>query len=225
METPWRQVKNKTDGRSRGSQREVEGQVPDARVGKAKVECPHTGIAKSQVGPQCAPAWQQSQDQASNSFSLKGDLKKSRVRHLALLPDSPVLVPNGFPGSLAEVWISPSVAHLLPKKRVSAWSPSVVTLTLTHSPHGSAYRFVFFLLGPRAKVKAYHEIGRAVATLLTDDVSLGVGWNWRWAIYGIAAAAARFFDRTTVSKPRKIAGNEYLERNFLIVKEGIVFRI
>ncbi|XP_067422975.1 anion exchange protein 4 [Emydura macquarii macquarii] len=30
-------------------------------------------------------------------------------------------------------------------------------------------RFVFILLGPRAKVKAYHEIGRAMATVLTDE--------------------------------------------------------
>lgn len=33
-------------------------------------------------------------------------------------------------------------------------------------------RFLFILLGPQAKVKAYHEIGRAMATLLTDEVSL-----------------------------------------------------
>ncbi|XP_064314820.1 anion exchange protein 4 [Phalacrocorax carbo] len=31
-------------------------------------------------------------------------------------------------------------------------------------------RFLFILLGPRAKVKAYHEVGRAMATLLTDKL-------------------------------------------------------
>lgn len=44
-----------------------------------------------------------------------------------------------------------------------------------------AHRFLFILLGPRAKVKAYHEVGRAMATLLTDEVSLvqhpQVGWT------------------------------------------------
>ncbi|GAB0196224.1 anion exchange protein 4 [Grus japonensis] len=30
-------------------------------------------------------------------------------------------------------------------------------------------RFLFILLGPQAKVKAYHEVGRAMATLLTDE--------------------------------------------------------
>ncbi|XP_056425878.1 anion exchange protein 4 [Hyla sarda] len=31
-------------------------------------------------------------------------------------------------------------------------------------------RFIFILLGPRRKLKAYHEIGRAIATLLTDEL-------------------------------------------------------
>lgn len=34
------------------------------------------------------------------------------------------------------------------------------------------HRFLFILLGPQAKEKAYHEVGRAMATLLTDEVSL-----------------------------------------------------
>lgn len=43
------------------------------------------------------------------------------------------------------------------------------------------HRFLFILLGP-PKVKTYHEVGRAMATLLTDEVSLAqhpwVGWAW-----------------------------------------------
>ncbi|OCT88482.1 electrogenic sodium bicarbonate cotransporter 1 [Xenopus laevis] len=31
-------------------------------------------------------------------------------------------------------------------------------------------RFIFILLGPKVKTKAYHEIGRAIATLLTDEL-------------------------------------------------------
>lgn len=45
----------------------------------------------------------------------------------------------------------------------------------------SFHRFLFILLGP-PKVKAYHEVGRAMATLLTDEVSLAqhpwMGWAW-----------------------------------------------
>lgn len=57
---------------------------------------------------------------------------------------------------------------------------SLLSCTL-HIPKGSVYsydfcvpvfRFLFILLGPRARLKAYHEIGRAMATLLTDEVSL-----------------------------------------------------
>lgn len=32
------------------------------------------------------------------------------------------------------------------------------------------YRFLFILLGPKGKAKSYHEIGRAIATLMSDEV-------------------------------------------------------
>lgn len=32
-------------------------------------------------------------------------------------------------------------------------------------------RFLFILLGPPGKAKSYNEIGRAIATLMVDDVS------------------------------------------------------
>ena len=35
----------------------------------------------------------------------------------------------------------------------------------------SSGRFLFVLLGPHGKAKAYNEIGRAIATLMVDDVS------------------------------------------------------
>lgn len=34
-------------------------------------------------------------------------------------------------------------------------------------------RFLFILLGPHGKTKSYNEIGRAIATLMVDDVSSG----------------------------------------------------
>lgn len=36
----------------------------------------------------------------------------------------------------------------------------------------SFYRFLFILLGPQGKAKSYNEIGRAIATLMVDDVSV-----------------------------------------------------
>lgn len=32
------------------------------------------------------------------------------------------------------------------------------------------HRFLFILLGPKGKAKSYHEIGRAIATLMSDEV-------------------------------------------------------
>ena len=34
----------------------------------------------------------------------------------------------------------------------------------------SPIRFLFILLGPKGKAKSYHEIGRAIATLMSDEV-------------------------------------------------------
>ena len=34
----------------------------------------------------------------------------------------------------------------------------------------SPNRFLFILLGPKGKAKSYHEIGRAIATLMSDEV-------------------------------------------------------
>lgn len=34
------------------------------------------------------------------------------------------------------------------------------------------FRFLFVLLGPKGKAKAYHEIGRAIGTLMSDEVCL-----------------------------------------------------
>lgn len=34
-------------------------------------------------------------------------------------------------------------------------------------------RFLFILLGPKGKAKSYHEIGRAIATLMSDEVGMG----------------------------------------------------
>ncbi|XP_035415491.1 anion exchange protein 4 [Cygnus atratus] len=63
-------------------------------------------------------------------------------------------------------------------------------------------RFLFILLGPHAKVKAYHEIGRAMATLLTDELFQKVALqakNQEDIIAGIDV----FLDELTVLPPGK----------------------
>lgn len=38
-------------------------------------------------------------------------------------------------------------------------------------------RFLFILLGPKGKAKSYHEIGRAIATLMSDEVEIPLTCN------------------------------------------------
>ncbi|OPJ88286.1 anion exchange protein 4 isoform B [Patagioenas fasciata monilis] len=63
-------------------------------------------------------------------------------------------------------------------------------------------RFLFILLGPRAKAKAYHEVGRAMATLLTDEVFQRVARQAEQREDLIAGMEA-FLDELTVLPPGK----------------------
>ncbi|NXR02169.1 S4A4 protein, partial [Sagittarius serpentarius] len=63
-------------------------------------------------------------------------------------------------------------------------------------------RFLFILLGPRAKVKSYREVGRAMATLLTDELFQRVA---RQAEHreDLIAGMEVFLDELTVLPPGK----------------------
>ncbi|XP_049685601.1 anion exchange protein 4 [Accipiter gentilis] len=63
-------------------------------------------------------------------------------------------------------------------------------------------RFLFILLGPRVNVKAYHEVGRAMATLLVDELFQRVA---RQAEHreDLIAGMEVFLDELTVLPPRK----------------------
>ncbi|NWU51195.1 S4A4 protein, partial [Dromas ardeola] len=63
-------------------------------------------------------------------------------------------------------------------------------------------RFLFILLGPRAKVKAYHEVGRAMATLLTDELFQRAAWQAEHR-EDIIAGMEAFLDELTVLPPGK----------------------
>ncbi|NXU26011.1 S4A4 protein, partial [Thalassarche chlororhynchos] len=63
-------------------------------------------------------------------------------------------------------------------------------------------RFLFILLGPRAEVKAYHEVGRAMATLLTDELFQRVARQAEHREELIAGMEA-FLDELTVLPPGK----------------------
>ncbi|XP_015277811.1 PREDICTED: anion exchange protein 4 isoform X2 [Gekko japonicus] len=63
-------------------------------------------------------------------------------------------------------------------------------------------RFLFILLGPRVKVKAYHEIGRAVATLLTDELFQRVARKAQ-STEDLVAGIDEFLDELTILPPGK----------------------
>ncbi|NXN45834.1 S4A4 protein, partial [Rhinoptilus africanus] len=63
-------------------------------------------------------------------------------------------------------------------------------------------RFLFILLGPRDKVKAYHEVGRAMATLLTDELFQRAAWQAEHR-EDIIAGMEAFLDELTVLPPGK----------------------
>ncbi|KAM8974553.1 anion exchange protein 4 [Pelodytes ibericus] len=63
-------------------------------------------------------------------------------------------------------------------------------------------RFVFILLGPRKKSKAYHEIGRAIATLLTDELFRKTAYN-ALNKEELIAGIDEFLDEVAVLPPGK----------------------
>ncbi|XP_015716962.1 electrogenic sodium bicarbonate cotransporter 1 isoform X2 [Coturnix japonica] len=61
-------------------------------------------------------------------------------------------------------------------------------------------RFLFILLGPKGKAKSYHEIGRAIATLMSDEVFHDIAYkakDWQDLIAGID----EFLDEVIVLPP------------------------
>ncbi|XP_072368358.1 electrogenic sodium bicarbonate cotransporter 1-like [Scyliorhinus torazame] len=63
-------------------------------------------------------------------------------------------------------------------------------------------RFLFILLGPKAKAMAYHQIGRAVATLLTDELFHIVAFKAKLR-EDLLAGIDEFLDEVTVLPPGK----------------------
>lgn len=43
-------------------------------------------------------------------------------------------------------------------------------MLIVYSMNRLLYRFMFILLGPDGKAQQYHEIGRSMATIMTDEV-------------------------------------------------------
>ncbi|KAE8614406.1 hypothetical protein XENTR_v10008149 [Xenopus tropicalis] len=63
-------------------------------------------------------------------------------------------------------------------------------------------RFIFILLGPKIKTKAYHEIGRAIATLLTDELFQKTAYK-ALSRSGLLAGIDEFLDELSILPPGK----------------------
>nr|XP_057925723.1 solute carrier family 4 member 4a isoform X2 [Doryrhamphus excisus] len=61
-------------------------------------------------------------------------------------------------------------------------------------------RFLFILLGPKGKAKSYHEIGRAIATLMSDEVFHDIAYKAR-SRQDLLAGIDEFLDEVIVLPP------------------------
>ncbi|NXO02275.1 S4A10 protein, partial [Rhinopomastus cyanomelas] len=77
-------------------------------------------------------------------------------------------------------------------------SPAVLLSGLTEVPVPT--RFLFVLLGPAGKAPQYHEIGRSIATLMTDDVFHDVAYKAKDR-NDLLSGIDEFLDQVTVLPP------------------------
>ncbi|XP_061443369.1 sodium bicarbonate cotransporter 3 isoform X1 [Rhineura floridana] len=77
-------------------------------------------------------------------------------------------------------------------------SPAVLLSGLTEVPVPT--RFLFILLGPAGKAPQYHEIGRSIATLMTDDVFHDVAYKAKDR-NDLLSGIDEFLDQVTVLPP------------------------
>ncbi|XP_063308273.1 sodium bicarbonate cotransporter 3 isoform X10 [Pelobates fuscus] len=77
-------------------------------------------------------------------------------------------------------------------------SPAVLLSGLTEVPIPT--RFLFILLGPTGKAAQYHEIGRSIATLMTDEIFHDVAYKAKDR-NDLLAGIDEFLDQVTVLPP------------------------
>ncbi|XP_076870676.1 electroneutral sodium bicarbonate exchanger 1 isoform X2 [Brachyhypopomus gauderio] len=77
-------------------------------------------------------------------------------------------------------------------------SPAVLLTGLTEVPIPT--RFVFILLGPDGKAQQYHEIGRSMATIMTDEIFHDVAYKAKDR-NDLLAGIDEFLDQVTVLPP------------------------
>ncbi|XP_075880697.1 electroneutral sodium bicarbonate exchanger 1 isoform X4 [Nelusetta ayraudi] len=153
--------------------------------GTRKQSEPHLTAATS---PQPPPAAEQAKN-GSGPDSTQVDLSKVDMHFMKKIPEG-AEASNVLVGEL-DFLERPIVAFV-------RLSPAVLLTGLTEVPIPT--RFLFILLGPDGKAQQYHEIGRSMATIMTDEIFHDVAYKAKDR-GDLLAGIDEFLDQVTVLPP------------------------
>ncbi|CAO2597311.1 Sodium-driven chloride bicarbonate exchanger, partial [Lemmus lemmus] len=171
------------------SQKKLTNRIPIVRsfadIGKKQSEPNSMGQV---VSPQSAPACAENKNDVSRENSTV-DFSKVDLHFMKKIP----------PGAEASNILVGELEFL--DRTVVAFvrlSPAVLLQGLAEVPIPS--RFLFILLGPLGKGQQYHEIGRSIATLMTDEVFHDVAYKAKDR-NDLVSGIDEFLDQVTVLPP------------------------
>nr|XP_008117196.1 PREDICTED: sodium-driven chloride bicarbonate exchanger isoform X7 [Anolis carolinensis] len=174
------------------NQKKLSNRIPIVRsfadIGKKQSE-PHSMDKNGQlVSPQSAPASIETKNDVSRENSSV-DFSKVDLHFMKKIP----------PGAEASNILVGELEFL--ERAVVAFvrlSPAVLLSGLAEVPIPT--RFLFILLGPLGKGQQYHEIGRSIGTLMTDEVFHDVAYKAKDR-NDLLAGIDEFLDQVTVLPP------------------------
>nr|AAS89266.1 solute carrier family 4 sodium bicarbonate cotransporter-like member 10 rb7NCBE [Rattus norvegicus] len=175
------------------SQKKLTNRIPIVRsfadIGKKQSEPNSMDKNAGQVvSPQSAPACAENKNDVSRENSTV-DFSKVDLHFMKKIP----------PGAEASNILVGELEFL--DRTVVAFvrlSPAVLLQGLAEVPIPS--RFLFILLGPLGKGQQYHEIGRSIATLMTDEVFHDVAYKAKDR-NDLVSGIDEFLDQVTVLPP------------------------
>ncbi|XP_034442087.1 electroneutral sodium bicarbonate exchanger 1 [Hippoglossus hippoglossus] len=139
--------------------------------------------------PQPPPATEPAKNSAGHDSAQPVDLSKVDMHFMKKIPEG-AEASNVLVGEL-DFLERPIVAFV-------RLSPAVLLTGLTEVP--IATRFLFILLGPDGKGQQYHEIGRSMATIMTDEIFHDVAYKAKDRD-DLLAGIDEFLDQVTVLPP------------------------
>ncbi|XP_061464628.1 sodium-driven chloride bicarbonate exchanger isoform X5 [Rhineura floridana] len=174
------------------NQKKLSNRIPIVRsfadIGKKQSE-PHSMDKNGQiVSPQSAPASIETKNDVSRENSSV-DFSKVDLHFMKKIP----------PGAEASNILVGELEFL--ERAVVAFvrlSPAMLLSGLAEVPIPT--RFLFILLGPLGKGQQYHEIGRSIGTLMTDEVFHDVAYKAKDR-NDLVAGIDEFLDQVTVLPP------------------------